>query len=260
MSVMEITLLLIGVVIFVISFIIPEKHDKKSDKEIAVEKEEIHKLVESELSDMKATVNDATNETVEYAMEKAERSLEKVSNEKIMAVNEYATMLLDEINKNHQEVMFLYDMLQDKHTNLTNTVRKADATAREIETLSQTIEVEKIARRGLTDEQKAIFDELSDDSVTSSTQSSDATYDAYTHENAQFDPLVGIVIKDEDYIGSDSERSSDVSTEETDKSQAAANNNERILELHEQGYTTVEIAQELKLGVGEVKLVIDLFK
>ena len=38
------------------------------------------------------------------------------------------------------------------------------------------------------------------------------------------------------------------------------NNNQKIIELHEQGKSTVEIAKELNLGVGEVKLVIDLFQ
>ena len=38
------------------------------------------------------------------------------------------------------------------------------------------------------------------------------------------------------------------------------NNNEKILRMHRQGISTVAIARELGLGVGEVKLVIDLFK
>ena len=38
------------------------------------------------------------------------------------------------------------------------------------------------------------------------------------------------------------------------------NNNEKILEMHRQGKSTVAIARELGLGVGEVKLVIDLYK
>ncbi len=36
--------------------------------------------------------------------------------------------------------------------------------------------------------------------------------------------------------------------------------NEQILTLHKQGKSTVAIAKELGLGVGEVKLVIDLYK
>ena len=42
--------------------------------------------------------------------------------------------------------------------------------------------------------------------------------------------------------------------------QDGGNNNERILELHKQGKSNVSIAKELGLGVGEVKLVIDLFE
>ena len=39
-----------------------------------------------------------------------------------------------------------------------------------------------------------------------------------------------------------------------------SNKNSEILELHRQGRSDVAIAQQLGLGVGEVKLVIDLFK
>ena len=44
------------------------------------------------------------------------------------------------------------------------------------------------------------------------------------------------------------------------KSLETGNNNERILELASKGKSNVEIAKELGLGIGEVKLVIDLFK
>ena len=38
------------------------------------------------------------------------------------------------------------------------------------------------------------------------------------------------------------------------------NSNERILELHKAGKSNMAIAKELGLGIGEVKLVIDLFE
>ena len=94
MSPMEIALLVIGVIIFVISFVMPEVPMKKSDKEIAAEKEEARRLVEQEVDTMRLRVGEATNETVGFAVDKAERSLEKVSNEKIMAVGEYAEQFL----------------------------------------------------------------------------------------------------------------------------------------------------------------------
>ena len=37
------------------------------------------------------------------------------------------------------------------------------------------------------------------------------------------------------------------------------NNKEKILQLHKEGKSQVDIARELGLGVGEVKLVIGLF-
>ena len=38
------------------------------------------------------------------------------------------------------------------------------------------------------------------------------------------------------------------------------NNNEEILALHREGKSNMAIARELGLGIGEVKLVIDLYK
>ena len=42
--------------------------------------------------------------------------------------------------------------------------------------------------------------------------------------------------------------------------QAPANNNDKILAMASQGLDTVQIAKTLGLGVGEVKLVLDLFR
>jgi DNA-binding NarL/FixJ family response regulator len=45
-----------------------------------------------------------------------------------------------------------------------------------------------------------------------------------------------------------------------DSDSTSMNNNDRILALHKEGKSNMAIAKELGLGVGEVKLVIDLFK
>ena len=41
--------------------------------------------------------------------------------------------MLADINKSHQEVVFLYDMLNDKHNNLKETIKHVDKTAKEAE-------------------------------------------------------------------------------------------------------------------------------
>ena len=85
-------------------------------------------MVDGKIRDAKDQIQDTIDETISYAMEKAERSLERVSNEKITAVSEFSETVLSDINKNHQEVMFMYDMLHDKQKNLRETVIQADKT------------------------------------------------------------------------------------------------------------------------------------
>ena len=337
MTPMEIALLVIGVIIFVISFLMPEVPMKKSEKELAAEKEEARRLVEQEVDTMRLRVGEATNETVDFAVDKAERSLEKVSNEKIMAVGEYAETVLEEINKNHQEVMFLYDMLKDKQTDLTNTIREADATVKEIENVSHSamdasetllrgMSVASVSQRGLTKEQKSVFDDLvipdaqpvvfSNDhksepapapapapkpaatpSAPAHTDTSDNTgrargkaltqskieagllginrpEDALAtaitadapepiKEKVVYDILSGGAYREGNIVGVTPAAGAAVAADfeaMTSEGGEPANNNDKILAMAEKGMDTVQIAKTLGLGVGEVKLVLDLFR
>lgn len=283
MTPMEIALLIVGVVIFVLSFFLPGGNNKKSKKELEIERAEIQRLIEQEVDTMKLSVGEATTETVDNAVYKAERSLEKVSNEKIMAVNEYSQTILEEINKNHQEVMFLYDMLKDKHTDLTNEVRRADATAREIESLSnnalvaqrglqQEINAISVTQKGLTDKQRAIFDALPNDNAKATTDNLQplpvqvVSPQESVVINPVMEPIVNQIAEKKtevvDMLSGAKFASGDEAGAAPTVSKAVepVNNNQRILSLHQQGMSTVDIARELKLGVGEVKLVIDLFK
>ena len=229
MSTMEIALLVSGVIIFVLSFLIPDK--KKDNEQAGVDPQEIRKMVESELDGMKLRVNEATNETVEYAMERAERQLERVSNEKIMALSEYSDTIMEGIDKSHKEVLFMYDMLTDKQTDLKNTVRKAEATVKEVESVQQIPQPVQSAPEPAPVQETPVFVQQA------SAQESEFT--RFVNESHTVDEF----IRDEE--GEENEE---------------GNNNERILALNAQGLSTVDIARELGLGVGEVKLVIDLFK
>ncbi len=101
----------------------PSGKESGINKEAA--KEEIKGLMEEEMQTVRQ-MQDKMEETSEDALEKAERSLERLTNEKIMAVSEYSDTVLQEIHKNHEEAMFLYDMLNNKHANIKDTVSKMD--------------------------------------------------------------------------------------------------------------------------------------
>lgn len=145
MSVIEIVLIIIGAGIFLLGYFLPAGR-KDADEEVQLISEaEIRKLVEGETETVREKVSDIVDETIGYSIEKTERAMERVANEKIMAINEYSDTVLEEINKNHKEVTFLYDMLNDKHETLMadigevsqvtdeirQTVRDAEITAQE---------------------------------------------------------------------------------------------------------------------------------
>ena len=147
MTILEIILLAAGALLIAASFFVPAK-DNDIDTDISgLVREEVKKSIESESENMRKHVDDVVSEAVSYAEEKTERALERVSNEKIMAVNEYSDTVLEEINKNHKEVMFLYEMLNDKQKNLKDTVsaasevtKEAQKTAEELKARTETAE------------------------------------------------------------------------------------------------------------------------
>ena len=136
---MEFALLIVGAVILIISFAIPAgKAGKNGTQALKIDEGMIKDLVEREIRNVKGRMDGMVEETLSYSMEKTERAMERMANEKIMAIHEYSEQVLTAINKNHQEVMFLYDMLNDKHTHLVNTVSEASQKAKEIR---QTVQI-----------------------------------------------------------------------------------------------------------------------
>lgn len=133
MGIMEIVLIILGIIVFVGSFLIPAgKKDDPQENSSQMSEEIIREMVIKEVEDAKLQIGDIVDETITYAIEKTERSMDRLTNEKMLAVNEYSDTVLEEINKNHKEVVFLYDMLNDKHENLKSTVSEAVKTASEV--------------------------------------------------------------------------------------------------------------------------------
>ena len=107
MTGMEIVLLILGVVVFVASFIIPESKKEATEQNLELGEEKVKEIIDVQMKEAKVQLQDVVDETLSYAVEKSERSLERVSNEKITAVSEFSETVLGDIHKSHQEVMFL---------------------------------------------------------------------------------------------------------------------------------------------------------
>ena len=78
MGILEVVLLIAGIVIFIGSFLLPSGKESGINKEAA--KEEIKGLMEEEMQTVRSQMQDKMDETSEDALEKAERSLERLTN------------------------------------------------------------------------------------------------------------------------------------------------------------------------------------
>lgn len=225
MDIMEIILLIVGGVIFVLSFFIP---DKKGASAGGLGPDDISALMDRELAAVRGRLDEAVEEAVSDATEKTERSLGRITNEKIMAVNEYSDTVLTEIRKSHEEVMFLYDMLNNKHTSLKNTAAELNRAVKEAQGAAAALERQKAAGEDA---------DLAPETLAEQGMAAPEPEAAVTEETAAAAGFHGDA-ESGDYVS----------------------NKEKIRSLHRQGKSPADIARELELGVGEVKLVIDLYQ
>ena len=214
MTGLEIALLTIGLIVIVASFVFSSKSDgdtMRNVKDVT--------FTDKQKEDIKKQIMDILDEQIENVKEQTEISLDKLSNQKMLEMNEYSDTILQEINRNHNEVMFLYDMLNEKKKEINNTVRDMNVTKKEIEK-SKTVP-----------KKQTVIDSIKD--MSEDTGGFMASEELLREEQKDVD---------------------------TRKAFETGNNNEKILQLSKEGKSNVEIAKELGLGIGEVKLVIDLFK
>ena len=274
MGATEIVLIVLGCIVFVLSFVIPVQKEKMSKESLKDAKEEIKKIVDEAVKEANSNLEDTAKEISDYNVEKAERAMERLCNEKIMAINEYSSTVLESIDKNHQEVMFLYDMLNEKHNTIKETAATVEKTAKEAKQTAQDVMVEmKEAREPSIqmfplDKFVAEDDNVSDAIAKNNIEAvNEMGTDIATTEDVvkQLDAIKTTKAK-KTTTRKKTVKSKDVEAPDLNigalgmKKEGGRNSNERILQLHNAGKSNVAIAKELGLGIGEVKLVIDLFE
>lgn len=232
MAVIEIVLLVIGVVMMIASFFITEKlSNQELDKIANLSTEEMKHILERSLTDAQVKVDNMVDQVVDHSIQKSmevvERALDKETNEKMRAITEYSDTVLESIQKTHNEVMFLYSMLNDKHSELTKYAGNLAQLAIHLEELQENIQTTL---------------KESDNAVN---RVQDVPIPQQIPEPA--------VLPEEPKV-----QLEEIVSEEQEEE--LMNHNQKILDMYREGKGAVEIAKELGLGVGEVKLVIGLFR
>ena len=289
----EIIVLIAGAILFTVSFFMSDRGNGASGLDEEQERKLIKELLDKEVEGARFRIDEAAMEAVNENKDRMERALDRITNEKMSAVDEYSNTVLDQIHKNHDEVMFLYDMLNNKHAQVKNTAaelnqltKSAKVAAESVATAAPAVQAEpepadeknyekgfgyvsptksahpqdkvfgytdnapKVTEEKTTNEPEAIFEELPVQKV-----------DLEVIEVGQD---IKPVAKKKTKAKAEKQEKTPVSDGNVDLMFASdnntANSNDRILELHKAGKSNMAIAKELGLGIGEVKLVIDLFE
>ncbi len=285
MTAFEVVLLLCGIICVAVSFIMGDSKKKNTD-----DKDYDANLTEEQKEDIRRQVTDIIDEEMLNASEKTEVSLDKISNTKILEMNEYADNILGEINRNHNEAVFLYDMLNDKAKEVKSTVKDVNVTKKQVEK----IQAEVTSAAANPEEDNAYADKSGDKSqhrsehefrsmtpeivreidmpVTSEYDDSQEN-DSYGTGGADINDGMDMVSPQElmavsQMLGQDMQQNiqqniQTVSAQDNgmhDNGTHGLNRNDEILSMYESGMDSRQIAKELNLGIGEVRLVIDLYK
>lgn len=215
MDLLEIFMLIIGLLIIILSCRIVARPDKNS----VISPGNMNKDLQEELETYKEQQSEILSSVSEDTIAKTDDYLSKLSNEKIMAVSEYSDQILEKITRNHEEVVFLYNMLNHKEMELKETVKVFDNShSKAMELISS--KEEEVRPEKIVDKSKQLGEQAQ--KIRSNKM-----------EKLEADNINQTVI---------------------------SFNNAEILKKYNQGRSVLDIAKELGIGQGEVKLVVDLFK
>lgn len=247
MTTIEIILLLVGCVFMIGSFFISEKLSSSELNKIAeLSEDELKKIIEREVNNAGTQMDDVIEQKIEEAGEQAERVMEKESNEQIMQIHEYSETVMESMKKTHDEIMFLYSMLNDKHTEMTSMTGDLQRLAADIRNLQ-----ENMSAKAGTPIRKPVAE-------------SNVAQQPVMKQNAVVQPMtetIDVQPEPEVQVNRFQEiQEPEQKTEKPETADAQGMSNDMILKLYEQGLSKVEIAKQLGRGLGEVNLVIELYK
>lgn len=228
MTGLQIAMIMIGIVCLIGSFFVSEKLSKADLEEMKkMSDEEIKDIIDSKMQEAASQIDERLQEKVDLATAQMERSGEKETNEKIMAISEYSDTVLSSMNKSHDEIVFLYDMLNEKQERVTELMKELTLMQSAVAQMEETLD-DKLLKTGVS---------MEEDAEALQQQNTDTIEQKQTLEEA-----FRIQVSSND-AGLDEE----------------PQQNEKILSLYREGMSEVDIAKQLGRGLGEIKLVLGLF-
>ena len=264
MTGLEIALLIIGVVFFAGSFFFVEKLSSSDLEELQkMSEKELRVLIDKQLKDASTRIDAAIESKFNDSLNKFDRETNRRTTDEIYSITEHADTVrasldtaFDAVKKSHDEIMFLYNMLGDKQEKVTSLQKQAAGLESNLRNMM--LSVEDAVER-LESEHHIRVERAPEPAVDSG---GEGAYNESTVESTADEVLESLSGSEEiSLIEAFEEKIAKEEAQSQDASGSDSNSiNDRILAMHREGYSDVEIAKNLGKGLGEIKLVLGLFE
>lgn len=257
----EIAMILIGLGAIVFSV----RMSDSQETEDSLSGESVKKEIQEQLTALEKRIEDydrRMEQTRDEQIEDVSEQMSTLSNEKIMGISEYSDQVIDKIEKNHADVVFLYDMLNEKQEEIKALIQNVDTSKVEFQdemakSYQRSRELAWRVKHDLQEEVKQIQE--TEEELRKSREARDAA--SQMSEEAQEELPETQSEQAEELLEKLQPEEVEALAQENPEEESAVgeNRNEEILTLHKKGHSVLEISKMLELGQGEVKFVIDMY-
>ena len=294
MDIIVIICLIIGVACIGASFFIKEKADiDNHEKEKIAEEIRGRALSEDSIKKVMTRVEKGFSDKLSAISEDKlggfADKMSEIANDKMLAINDMSGQLMEKIEQNHKEVIFLYDMLNEKSDYLKDFSAKIDGLRHELEREEERIKSlnndiddklvkvkevrqtviakpgnpvaakqEKSQRvpTGIEQARAAVKPDEVPAQAKNLVKMKKEVEDIPSDINDIFDTDERDIFKDAEVPEITEEIDEiDLSPELTEE----LSTNDKILKMHSEGKSVMEISKELGMGQGEVQLILGLY-
>lgn len=237
MEPITIIMILLGIALLVGSCFLPKGDKSETSYDELINRLAKRELTKEETERIRQAVDQIVSEKTEEVIIKTDDYLSQVANEKIMAVDEFSKQILERMDKNNSDIMFLYNMVSDTKEELKSEISKAE---RVKEALNHAVE----EKEGTVPEKRPAT-KIQPVAAASKPAPKKTVAKKETAEPKTTDDIAALLAA--------------TVTMEQNASSDSDLPKEKILALYKEGKTVRDISRELGMGQGEVKLVIDLY-
>ncbi len=291
MTLTTIILLVIGVLCIIVSVasVSKEKEDTEESLTEGVQEE----LTEGDKEHLRKLVDDFIDEYGKIKAKDTSEAVDQLVAEKLQEIDEYFKQLNEETGRSKAEVNSIYSMVCDKQKEIKLTLTLVDEYKKRFEVLAEKMDAleEREAEKEADDSEEDIEQEKAEENGADKENESDEESETVTEEisepeseeepseseedisDTEEEPEAGSNDKEEseeEYVTADDEDDDidydeDYETKETLEEMLreegidieGGSTEENVMGMYQAGFSILEIAKLLGIGVGEVKSIVD---